>query len=328
MTAPRALFIGGNGIISAAASRLAIERGFDLTLLNRGTSSTRPPIPGARTVVGDAGDPSSIAAAVGSDEFDVVVSFQTFVPADAEAGIRLFRDRTAQFVFISSAAAYQKPVQALPIRESTPLVNPFWKYARDKAASEDVFVRAFRDTGFPVTIVRPSHTYDPSLIPMDGGWTVLQRMLDGKETVILGDGTSLWTLTHHTDFAKGLVGLLGNPRTIGDVFQITSDEALTWDQIARMLGAALGTEPKLVHVASELVARAFPEWAEGTLGDRMHSVVFDNTKVKSLVPDFVATTPFWRGAQEIVEWHMADPSRRLVDADVNARLDALVAAHG
>ena len=321
MTALTALFIGGNGIISSACSALAIERGIDLTLLNRGTDSTRPPIEGARSIVGDADD----LASVDLGEYDVVVNFRSFSPASVAENIKLFAGRTGQYVYISSASAYQKPVSRLPITESTPLRNPWWQYSRDKIASEDLLVAAYREDGFPATIVRPSHTYDRTLVPLEGGWTQVERMRRGEPIVIHGDGTSLWTLTHNTDFAKAFVGLLGNARAVGDTFQITSDEVHTWDAIATLLGDALGVKPEIVHVASETIARTIPEWGPGLLGDKAHSVVFDNSKVRGLVPEYVATTPFWKGAREIVEWHLESPDRQAVDADLNAKLDALVA---
>ena len=324
MTALTALFIGGNGIISSACSALAIERGIDLTLLNRGTDSTRPPIEGARSIVGDADDLSSVKLG----EYDVVVNFRSFLPSAVATDIKLFGGRTAQYVYISSASAYQKPVSRLPITESTPLHNPWWQYSRDKIASEDLLVAAYREDAFPATIIRPSHTYDRTLIPLEGGWTQLDRMRRGEPIVIHGDGTSLWTLTHNTDFAKAFVGLLGNSRAVGDTFQITSDEVHTWDAIATLLGDALGVTPEIVHVASETIARTIPEWGPGLLGDKAHSVVFDNSKVKALVPEYVATTTFEQGAREIVAWHDADASRRVVDAELNAKLDALAAAAG
>lgn len=321
----RILFIGGNGTISAASSRLAVARGHDLTLLNRGTSTTRPAIEGVRHLTGDASEASSVAAAIGDLEFDVVVSFRSFLPDQVRADVDLFRGRTGQYVYISSASAYQKPVARLPITESTPLSNPFWQYSRDKAASEDVLVAAMRDHGFPATIVRPSHTYDETSIPLDGGWTIIDRMRRGAPTLVHGDGTSLWTLTHARDFAIAFVGLLGHPAAVGDVFHITSDEVMPWDQIATTLGRAAGVQPQLVHAASETIARAIPEWGPGLLGDKAHSVVFDNSKVRRLVPEFTATVPFWRGAEEIIAWYDADPARRRVDADLDSRLDALIA---
>ncbi|WP_213814103.1 NAD-dependent epimerase/dehydratase family protein [Glaciihabitans sp. dw_435] len=325
MSALRALFIGGNGTISAASSRLAVEQGIDLTLLNRATSSRRPPIEGVSSLVGDASDPESLRAAVGTREFDVVVNFQSFTSGQAAADVNLFTGRTAQYVYISSASAYQKPVGRLPIAESTPLRNPFWQYSRDKIASEDVLVTAYRDRGFPVTIVRPSHTYDETSIPLDGGWTIIDRMRRGEPVVVHGDGTSLWTLTHTADFAQAFVGLLGHPKAVGDTFHITSDEALPWDEIATTLGRAAGTEPTIVHVASDRIARSIPEWGPGLIGDKAHSVVFDNAKVRSLVPAYRATTPFWVGARQIIDWYDADASRRVVDAELNGRLDALIA---
>ncbi len=319
----KALFIGGNGIISSACSRLAIQRGFELTLLNRGIDETRPPIAGAETIHGDASDTASIRAAVGDREFDVVVNFRAYVPEQVRADVELFRGRTGQYVFISSASAYRKPVTSLPILESTPLRNPFWQYSRDKIACEDVLVAEYRHSGFPATIVRPSHTYDPTAIPLEGGWTAIDRMRRGKPTVVHGDGTSLWTLTHQRDFAKAFVGLLGNPRAYGDSFHITSDEAITWDAVAQALAVAAGTTADIVHVASSRIAQVIPEWTDGLLGDKAHSVVFDNSKVKAVVPDFVATTTFAAGAREIVDWYDAHPERQVVNPELDRKLDEL-----
>ncbi len=321
------LFIGGNGIISSAVSRLVVARGHDLTLLNRGTDTTRPPIDGVRTLIGDADDMRSVSAAVGRAEFDVVVNFRSFRPSNVRADIDFFRDRTGQYVYISSASAYQKPVGRLPITESTPLRNPFWQYSRDKIASEAALIAAHRDFGFPATIVRPSHTYDRTLVPLDGGWTIVDRMRRGKAIVVHGDGTSLWTLTHHEDFAVGFAGLLGHPAAVGDTFQITSDEVLTWDAIATILGDAAGVEPHIVHVASDTIAHWVPEWGPGLIGDKAHSVIFDNAKVKRLVPDYVAKIPFWQGARQIVDWHDEDARRRIVDDALDTRLDALIARY-
>jgi nucleoside-diphosphate-sugar epimerase len=324
-TARRILFLGGNGIISSSCSREVLARGDDLTHLTRGIGSTRPPIEGVRNLVGDAGDPASIRAALGDEEFDVVVNFRAFLPAQVAADVETFAGRTGQYVFISSASAYQKPVAALPIVESTPLRNPFWQYSRDKIAAEEVLVAAYRESGFPMTIVRPSHTYDGGLIPLEGGWTTLDRMRRGVPVVVHGDGTSLWTLTHARDFARAFAGLLGNPHALGSAIQITGDEVLTWDAIARELGRALGVEPTLVHVASETIARVLPDLGPGLLGDKAHSVVFDNTRVKTLVPGWTATIPFADGAREIAEWHLADTRRQVVDPALNEGFDRLVA---
>jgi nucleoside-diphosphate-sugar epimerase len=328
MTALRVLFIGGNGIISSACSALAVRRGIDLTLLNRGESTTRPPIDGARQLTGDAGDPESIREAVGSSEFDVVANFRSFSPDQVRADLDIFTGRVGQYVYISSASAYQKPVARLPITESTPLRNPWWEYSRNKIASEDLLVAAYRESGFPATIVRPSHTYDRTLIPLDAGWTAIERMRQGKPIVVHGDGTSLWTMTHNTDFAKAFVGLLGHPMAIGDTFQITSDEVLTWNAIADLLAAAAGVEAKVVHVASEQIAKHIPSMGPGLLGDKAHSVIFDNSKVKSVVPDYVATVPFAAGAREIVDWYDEDPARRKVDAELDRAIDGLVERFG
>jgi nucleoside-diphosphate-sugar epimerase len=328
MTALRALFIGGNGIISSACSALAVRRGIDLTLLNRGESTTRPPIEGARHITGDASDPDSLREAIGDSEFDVVANFRSFMPEQVRADVELFTGRTGQYVYISSASAYQKPVARLPITESTPLRNPEWEYSRNKIASEDVLVAAYREGGFPATIVRPSHTYDRTLIPLDAGWTAIERMRQGKPVVVHGDGTSLWTLTHNTDFAKAFVGLLGHPMAIGDTFQITSDEVLTWNAIADLLASAAGTTAQIVHVASEQIAKHIPSMGPGLLGDKAHSVIFDNSKVKSVVPDYVATVPFATGAREIVDWYDADPARRRVDDELDRAIDGLVERFG
>ncbi|GGB95590.1 SDR family oxidoreductase [Cellulomonas carbonis] len=323
MTAPSVLFIGGTGIISSACTRLAVERGLDVHLLTRGESDR--PVPDGVTVLrGDVRDPASVRDALGSREFDAVVDWVAFTPEHVQADVDLFRDRTGQYVFISSASAYQTPPQRVPVVESAPLRNPYWEYSRNKIACEDLLVREYRDTGFPATVVRPSHTYDRTLVPFDGGWTVVERMRQGKEVVVHGDGTSLWTLTHNTDFARGLVPLLGRPRTVGEAFHITGDDVLTWDQIAHTLARAAGTTARIVHVPSDVIAAEDPAWGAGLLGDKAHSMVFDTTKLRSVVPDFVSTVPFEQGAREIVAWHDADRARRRVDAAMDALMDRLV----
>jgi nucleoside-diphosphate-sugar epimerase len=325
MTSRRILFLGGNGTISASCTRELLARGDDVSHLTRGIGSTRAPIDGVRSLIGDAGDAASVRAALGTTDFDVVVNFRAFRPEQVAADIETFAGRTGHYVFISSASAYAKPVAALPIVESTPLRNPFWQYSRDKIACEDLLVAAFRDSGFPMTIVRPSHTYDGGLIPLEGGWTTLDRMRRGAPVVIHGDGTSLWTLTHSRDFARAFAGLLGNPHALGAPVHITGDETLTWDAIAHLLAAALGVEARLVHVASETIARVMPDLGAGLLGDKAHSVVFDNSRVKSLVPGWTATIPFADGAREIVDWHLADPRRQTVLPELNEGFDRLVA---
>lgn len=325
MAATRLLVIGGTGVISSAVTRLAVERGLDVTVLNRGSSATRPLPDGAEVVQADVRDPASVRAALGDREFDSVVDWVAFTPEHVQTDVDLFAGRTGQYVFISSASAYQTPPERLPVTESTPLRNPFWQYSRDKIACEDLLVREYRDSGFPATVIRPSHTYDRTLVPLDGGWTALERMRQGREVVVHGDGTSLWTLTHHEDFARGLVPLLGDPRTLGEAFHITSDDVLTWDQIVRALATAAGVEPRIVHVPSDAIAAADPEWGAGLLGDKAHSMVFDTTKLRRLVPEFATTIRFEQGAREIVDWFDADPARRVVDARLDAVMDDLVA---
>jgi nucleoside-diphosphate-sugar epimerase len=323
----KVLFIGGSGIISSACSRLAVDRGVDLYILNRGSSGSRP-VPAEATMLrADIRDPGSVTEALGDLTFDAVVDWVAFTPEHVQTDIDLFRGRTGQYVFISSASAYQTPPARVPVVESAPLRNPYWQYSRDKIACEDLLVAAYRDSGFPATIVRPSHTYDRTLVPFDGGWTVLGRMRQGKEIVVHGDGTSLWTLTHHVDFAAGFVPLLGHARTIGDVFHITSDDVLTWNQIAETFAAALGVEARIVHVPSDAIAAADAEWGAGLLGDKAHSMVFDNTKLRTVVPDFVARIPFEQGAREIVAWHDEDPARQQIDARFDTVMDKLVETH-
>jgi nucleoside-diphosphate-sugar epimerase len=321
----KALFIGGSGQISAACSALAVERGIELHLLNRGRSALRPLPEDARLLTADIRDSAAARQAIGTLEFDVVANFVAFTPKHVEADLDLFRDRTAQYVFISSASAYQTPVDRLPIVESTPLRNPVWPYSQAKIACEERLVRAYRQDGFPATIVRPSHTYDHTQVPYDTGWTAVDRMRRGKPIVVHGDGTSLWTLTHHTDFAKAFVGLLGNPQAIGDSFHITSDELLTWNQIHELLAAAAGAAPpRIVHVPSDTIHAYDQTWGRSLLGDKAHSVIFDNTKIRRAVPEYLATVPFSRGAREIVAWHDEDPARRRVDARIDELLDRLV----
>jgi nucleoside-diphosphate-sugar epimerase len=324
MSALKVLFIGGSGIISSACSQLAVERGVDLYLLNRGSTSARP-VPDQATVLrGDIRDLDSATDALGDLTFDAVVDWVAFTPEHVQADVDLFRERTGQYVFISSASAYQTPPERVPVTESTPLRNPFWQYSRDKIACEELLISAYREAGFPATIVRPSHTYDQTSVPFDGGWTAMARMRQGKPVIVHGDGTSLWTLTHHLDFAQGFVPLLGHPRTIGEAFHITSDDVLTWNQIARSLASAAGVEARLVHVPSDAIAAADPQWGAGLLGDKAHSMVFDNSKLRSVVPGYRATIPFDQGAREIVAWHDADPARQQVDARLDAVMDKLV----
>ena len=327
MSSLRVLFLGGTGVISSACARLAVDHGIELSVITRGQTRARPLPAAARVLHGDARDPDQVRELAGHREFDAVVDWIAFTPEHVQADIDTFRGRAGQYVFISSASAYQTPPARLPIVESTPLRNPFWAYSRDKIACEDVLVRAYREEGFPATIVRPSHTYDATLVPLDGGWTALGRMRQGKPVIVHGDGTSLWTLTHHRDFARGFVPLLGHPRTIGDSFHITSDDVLTWDQITRTLAAAVGAPADIVHVPSAVIAGADPQWGASLLGDKSHSLVFDNSKLRSVVPGYRAVIPFEQGAREIVDWHDADPARQQADPRLDAIMDKLVQSY-
>ncbi len=319
----KVLFIGGTGIISTACSSLAVEKGIDLTLLNRG-KSVRPAAEGTRILTADIHDPESLRSALKGEEFDVVVDWIAYTPQDVQKDIDLFKGRTSQYVFISSASAYQTPASNLPIRESTPLENPFWEYSRNKIACEELLLSEYRKDKFPFTIVRPSHTYDQTCIPAEGGYTVIDRMLKGKPVVVHGDGTSLWTLTHSRDFAKGFVGLLGNSHARGEIFHITSDEWLTWNQIYQLLGEAVGVNPRLVHVPSDLIAAYDPNIGASLLGDKTHCGIFDNSKIKQVVPEFICNIPFAQGAKEIAAWHQADEGRRLLDEKFNEMCDRLI----
>ena len=323
------LFIGGTGVISSACAQLVVARGHDLTVLNRGR---RPAVNNVRQLTADIGDPTAAGAALGRETWDAVVDFIAFTPADIETRLALLRGRTSQYIFISSASAYQKPVIHLPITESTPLVNPFWDYSRNKQACEDRLLDALRTEGFPATIVRPSWTYDETKItvPVNSSknYTIVHRLREGRPVIVPGDGTSLWTMTHNTDFAKGLVGLLGHSGAIGQAFHITSDEVLTWNQIYGIVAAAAGTPaPRLVHIASDFITACLPEFAGGLHGDKAHSVIFDNTKIKRFVPDFVATTRFHTGMARSIAWFDADPARQEIDAAAEANWDKLIASY-
>ncbi len=324
----KVLFIGGTGIISSACSRLAVERGMDLYLLNRGETKHRSIPEGATVLHGDIRDAASARAALGQMTFDVVVNWIAFTPNHVEQDLTLFRGRTGQYISISSASAYHKPVLSLPITESTPLHNPYWQYSRDKIACEERLMRAYREEAFPITIVRPSHTYDRTLLPFHERWTAIDRMRRGLPVIAHGDGTSLWVLTHHRDFAKGFVGLLGRSQALGEAYHITSDESLTWNQIYAIMAQVAGApEPRLVHIPSEFIAAFDPQWGAGLLGDKTYSVIFDNTKIKRMAPDYVAAIPFRQGAEEIMAWFEEDPARQTVDPACNAQIEAIIAAY-
>jgi nucleoside-diphosphate-sugar epimerase len=327
MSALRVLFIGGSGIISSACSRLAVERGVDLHVLNRGQSAIRPLPAGVTHLRADIRDGAAAAAALGDRQFDAVVDWVAFSPAQVQADIDLLTGRTGQYVFISSASAYQTPPSRLPVVESTPLRNPYWAYSRAKIACEDLLIAAYRDLGFPATIVRPSHTYDKTSLPFRGGWSVVDRMRQGRPVIVHGDGTSLWTLTHHEDFARGFVPLLGRADVLGEAFHITSDDVLTWNQIAWTIAAAAGVTPDIVHVPSDAIAAADPDWGVSLLGDKAHSMVFDNAKLRQVVPGYQAQITYAQGAREIVAWYDEDPARQQPDPRTDAVTEKLIAQY-
>jgi nucleoside-diphosphate-sugar epimerase len=327
----RVLFIGGTGIISTACTELAVARGIDLTLLNRGRRPASLPA-GVKTLAVDIENSAAVACALAGQSFDAVVDWIAFEPAHIDRDIALFRGRTRQFVFISSASAYQKPVGHYLITESTPLSNPFWDYSQKKIACEERLMQAYRDEGFPITIVRPSLTYGESQVTLPvNSWlksfTVVDRMRRGKKVIVPGDGSSLWVITHNSDLAKGLIGLLGREQVIGHAFHITSDEVMCWDQWYRITAEAAGAEPHFVHMTSDFLSAAIPDMRGGLLGDKSGSVVFDNSKLKRFVPDYCATVPFTQGIRRTIAWFDADPARQVIDEEANARWDRLIDAY-
>jgi nucleoside-diphosphate-sugar epimerase len=327
----KVLFVGGTGVISAACTRLAAERGIDVSLLRRGQREAQLPR-GVTTITADIRDKSASAAALGGASWDVVVDWIAYTPADIERDLGLFRGRTRQYIFISSASAYQKPVAHYPITESTPLSNPYWQYSRDKIACEERLMKAYREEGFPVTIVRPSLTFDETWIPLvinssEKPYTIVDRMLRGQEVIVPGDGSSLWVITPSSDFAKGFVGLLGHPEAVGQAFHITTDEMMSWDQLYRIVGAAAGVEPRIVHIPSDFIIACLPEQRGRLLGDKAVSVVFDNSKIKHFVPDYCTTKTFAEGIRESLAWFAADPARRQIDSAADAIWDKLITAY-
>jgi nucleoside-diphosphate-sugar epimerase len=287
-------------------------------------------VPGSHSLIADIHNVDDVSAALDDLQFDVVVDWIAYKPQDIERDLALFAGRTKQYVFISSASAYQKPPVNHVITESTPLCNPYWDYSRGKIACEDRLTQAYRETGFPVTIVRPSLTYDPNFPIAIGGWgcyTLADRLLKGKPIIVHGDGTALWVVTHADDFAQGFLGLLGNDRTVGHAFHITSDQVLNWNQIYQTIADELGVEAKTVHIPSDFIARVTPELSGSLFGDKMWSVVFDNTKIKTFVPSFQATIPFREGIRRTLAWFAADQRRQRIDEVVNARMDRILDAY-
>lgn len=326
----KALFIGGTGTISGEVTALALKRGWEITLLNRGSK----PVPeGMDSIVADIQDEEGVAKAVEGMAFDVVAQFIAYTAEDVKRDIRLFRGRTKQYIFISSASAYQKPVADFRITESTPLINPYWEYSRQKIAAEDALMAACRAEGFPVTIVRPSHTHNgkkPTITPhgAKGNWQPLKRILEGKPVIIPGDGTSLWTVTHASDLAKGFVGLMGNPHAIGNSYHITTDESMTWNQIFETIADALGKPLHAVHVTSDFLARHGKQYnLEGELlGDKSCSVLFDNSKIKRAVPDFVCTVSMADGIRQAVHYMLEHPETQVEDPEFDQWTDRIIHA--
>ena len=271
--------------------------------------------------------PDEMKAALQEHAWDVVVDWIAYLESDVQRDYELFRGKTKQFIFISSASAYQRPASSPFVTESTPLANPYWQYSRNKIACEERLTSYYRQDGFPITIVRPSLTYD-TVIPVPiGGWTeytTIDRIKKGQKIIVHGDGSSLWTITHAEDFAKGFVGLLGHQQAIGHAFHITSDEVLTWDQIHLAIGEALGREVKIVHIASDFLATFDQELIGGLIGDKATSVIFDNSKIKRFVPGFTATIPFKQGIKRTIDWFESDPSRQIIKKETNEWIENVI----
>jgi nucleoside-diphosphate-sugar epimerase len=327
----RVLFIGGTGLISTACSVATIAAGHDLWLLNRGQSKLPSVVGPDRLLRADATDEHQVMSAVQGRHWDVVVQWVGYLPSHVQQDLRTFA-AAGQYIFISSASAYEKPPSHWLITESTPRANPYWEYSRNKIACEDLLLEAWGQSHFPVTIVRPSLTYGPSQIPVViGSWnkpfTIIDRMRRRARIIVPGDGTSIWTITHNSDFATGLVGLYGQAGAIGEDFHITSDESLTWNQIYALVGVAAGAEPDILHVPSDGIMASGPEEIGNLWGDKAHSTVFDNSKLRELVPDFKATVPFSVGIHETVTWFDQDPARQEIDDEANQRWDRLAGVY-
>ena len=326
-TEMKVLFIGGTGNISSPSSRLAISKGMELYHLNRGTSKVR--ITGVKTILGDINNPAGLSE-LKDHNWDVVVNWIAFTPQDIERDITLFKGKTRQYIFISSASCYQTPLRYPVITESTPLCNNLWDYSNDKIRCEDRLMKAYREEEFPITIVRPSLTYDTVIPIAIGGfneYTTADRIIRGKEIIIHGDGTSLWTVTHSEDFAKGFVGLLGLSQAIGHAFHITSDEILSWNMIYKILADSLGYEAKVVHIASDFICKIEPSYTGTLLADKAESVIFDNTKIKTFVPGFKATIPFAVGIKRTLQWLDENPDRKIISQEENVKIENVLRAY-
>ena len=323
----KVLFIGGTGNISTPSSRLAVAKGMDLYLLNRGKAKVE--IEGSRSIIGDINKPEELSE-LRKHEWDVVVNWIAFTPEDIERDLNLFKGKTKQYIFISSASCYQTPLTYPVITESTPLRNNLWDYSNNKILCEDRLLKAYREEGFPITIVRPSHTYDTITPLAIGGfdkYNVIDRILKGKEIIVHGDGTSLWTVTHADDFAKGFVGLLGLTTAIGHAFHITSDEVLSWNMIYKITAEALGKEANIVHIASDFICKIEPSFTGSLLADKAESVWFDNSKIKTFVPGFKATIPYSEGIRRTLKWLQEKPERQNIDKEKEAKIENVLRAY-
>lgn len=325
----KVLLIGGTGTISTAITKQLAETEHEVYLLNRGNRNADLPA-NIKFIHADINNEAEAAEKLQGMSFDCVCEFIGFVTSQVERDYRLFKDKTKQYIYISSASAYHKPVRDYRITEATTLANPYWEYSRNKIASEEFLLKMYRENGFPVTIVRPSHTYCERSVPMgvhgnNGSWQVLKRMLEGKPVIVHGDGTSLWTITYNEDFAKGFIGLIGNPHAIGEAFQITSDESVTWNQIYQAVADALGVEFKPYYVASDFLAAVSDyDFVGGLIGDKSNSVVFDNSKLKKAVPGFVATIRAEQGIRKTVEYVLNHPEEQVEDPEFDAWCDKLI----
>ena len=324
----KALFIGGTGTISTEISKLCLSKGWELTLLNRGNRMNQE-LEGARLLKCDISNEAEAEKLLANETWDVVADFIAFTPDQVRRDIRLFEGKTRQYFFISSASAYQKPLSMAWITEGTPLHNPYWEYSRNKAECEKILRDAYDQRDFPITIIRPSHTYCERGVPValhgpKGSWQVLERIRQGKRIIIPGDGTTLWTLTHSRDFAVAFEGLMGSPHAIGETFHITGDESLTWNQIHECIGAALGKEIHAVHIPSDTIGRLWPDMVGNLLGDKSNNVLFDNTKIKRAVPEFTTRTLFSRGVRECIAWLDAHPEAQVPDPEFDLWCDKMI----
>lgn len=321
----KVLFIGGTGIISSSCSQLCVEKGCELYLLNRGKNFRTPPAD-VKIIHADINDVDAVRSKLANEKFDAVVNWIAYNEEDVKRDFELFRDKTEQYIFISTATVYEKPPRRLPITEDTPLGNPFWKYSQNKIACENFLMNAFREQKFPVTICRPSHTYDKTKSILRGGYVPFYRMKNGKKIILHDNGESLWTLTHTKDFAKGFTGLIGNSKTYGEAYHITSDEALTWKKIAEIIANKAGYEIEPACIPTSFIAERDKEWGAELLGDKTYDTIFDNSKIKRIVPEFKTEIPFEKGADEIVEWY-SKPENQILNFEMDKMMDRIIAEY-